>query len=74
MSSTGQAGPSRKSARFLTSCLLAVVGNVYCHVIIWKYGKDWTEPDFRWDFLALCGDLRSPVWCEIPGVTTPPGE
>jgi uncharacterized protein len=30
--------------------------NTYGHVIRWCYDRDWTEPDFKWDIFALCGD------------------
>jgi uncharacterized protein len=30
--------------------------NTYGHIITWSYYKDWTEPTFRWDTFALCGD------------------
>ncbi len=30
--------------------------NTYGHVIRWYYKHDWTEPGFKWDIFALCGD------------------
>lgn len=30
--------------------------NNYGHIITWSYREDWTEPTFRWDIFALCGD------------------
>jgi secreted PhoX family phosphatase len=35
-------------------------GNVYGHIITWKYRKDWTEDTFQWDIFALCGDPADP--------------
>ena len=39
----------------------SAAGNAYGHVIVWTYDKDWTEPTFRWDFFALCGDPAVPA-------------
>jgi secreted PhoX family phosphatase len=30
--------------------------NNFGHIITWSYYRDWTEPTFRWDIFALCGD------------------
>jgi uncharacterized protein len=30
--------------------------NAYGHIVTWSYYRDWTEPTFRWDIFALCGD------------------
>ena len=35
--------------------------NTYGHIITWSYLKDWTEPTFRWDIFALCGDPANPA-------------
>jgi hypothetical protein len=35
--------------------------NNYGHIITWSYYKDWTEPTFRWDIFALCGDPAVPA-------------
>jgi uncharacterized protein len=35
--------------------------NAYGHIITWSYRKDWTEPTFRWDIFALCGDPTVPA-------------
>jgi uncharacterized protein len=35
--------------------------NNYGHIITWKYDKDFSEPDFEWNFFALCGDPADPT-------------
>jgi secreted PhoX family phosphatase len=37
------------------------VNNVYGHIIMWKYDKDFSEPDFEWDIFVLCGDPAVPA-------------
>ena len=37
------------------------VNNVYGHILTWKYDQDFSEPDFEWDFFALCGDPAVPA-------------
>jgi uncharacterized protein len=35
--------------------------NAYGHIVTWSYARDWTEPGFRWDIFALCGDPAVPA-------------
>jgi secreted PhoX family phosphatase len=37
------------------------VNNVYGHIIRWTYDRDFSEPDFAWDFFALAGDPAVPA-------------
>jgi secreted PhoX family phosphatase len=37
------------------------VNNAYGHILTWKYDQDFSEPDFEWDFFALCGDPAVPA-------------
>jgi secreted PhoX family phosphatase len=37
------------------------VNNVYGHIITWTYRYDFSEPTFRWDVFALCGDPAVPA-------------
>jgi secreted PhoX family phosphatase len=35
--------------------------NTYGHIIQWSYHQDFSEPFFRWDIFALCGDPAVPA-------------
>ena len=35
--------------------------NNYGHIIQWSYRDDFSEPFFRWDIFALCGDPTVPA-------------
>ncbi|BCA54895.1 Tat pathway signal sequence domain protein [Nitrospira sp. KM1] len=37
------------------------VNNVYGHIIRWFYARDFSEPTFKWDIFALCGDPADPT-------------
>jgi secreted PhoX family phosphatase len=32
------------------------VNNVYGHIVTWKYEKDWTEDNFKWEIFVLAGN------------------
>src|SRR5687768_3724459 len=52
---------SRRGTTFPLDAANPRASNVYGHIIQWSYGKDWTEPTFRWDFFAMAGDPANPA-------------
>jgi secreted PhoX family phosphatase len=36
-------------------------GNSYGHIIRWSCERDFTDPTFRWDIVASCGDPKNPA-------------
>lgn len=37
------------------------LANTYGHIIRWWYRRDFSEPRFKWDIFALCGDPNTPA-------------